>query len=204
VTVVIIDNYDSFTFNLYQLVGSITGAEPRVLRNDAIDLAGLRALAPTHAIVSPGPGSPENPRDFGVSREVVTELSRTVPTLGVCLGHQGLVHHHGGSVVRAPRAVHGKLARVRVETGSVLFAGLDEELEVMRYHSLVADLATLPPCLRPTARTSDDEAPLLMAVEHAARPLFGVQFHPESIGTAAGRAILINFLAVRGPEAVTA
>ncbi|GAB4202326.1 MAG: hypothetical protein OHK0013_15490 [Sandaracinaceae bacterium] len=193
--VVIVDNYDSFTFNLYQQVGALTGAAPTVVRNDAIDLAGLRALRPTHAIVSPGPGSPDRARDVGVSREVVATLSEEIPTLGVCLGHQSLVVAHGGRVIRAPRAVHGRTSRIRVDVGSTLFHGLAEELEVMRYHSLVGELASLPACLRPTARTLD-AAPLLMAVEHVDRPLFGVQFHPESIGTPEGDAILRNFLRV--------
>jgi anthranilate synthase component 2 len=195
VHVVIVDNYDSFTFNLYQQVGVLTGRAPTVVRNDEVDLAGLRALAPTHAIVSPGPGSPERARDFGVSREVVATLSAEIPTLGVCLGHQGLVLHHGGRVVRAPRPVHGQTSRIRVDVGSTLFQGLAPELEVMRYHSLVAERACLPACLRATAHTLDDDA-LLMAVEHVSRPLFGVQFHPESVGTPEGEVILRNFLRV--------
>jgi anthranilate synthase component 2 len=203
VSVVLVDNYDSFTFNLYQRLGVLLGREPIVVRNDAIDLAGLRALEPTHVVVSPGPGSPAEPRDFGISREVITTLSVAVPTLGVCLGHQGAVHHLGGEVVRAPRPVHGKVSRVRLDTRSTLFAGLPEEIDVMRYHSLVVSRRTLPACFRVTAETLHPEGGehLVMAVEHTSRPLFGVQFHPESIGTPDGDALLGRFLGVRGAGA---
>lgn len=200
--VVLIDNYDSFTFNLLQRIGEITGRAPRVFRNDAIDLAGLEALAPSHVVVSPGPGTPEKEGDFGVSRDVVTSLSARVPTLGVCLGHQGLVLHHGGRVVRAPRAVHGKRTRVVLDTQTTLFLGMPEEIEVMRYHSLVVARDALPPCFRITAETSALEGGerLVMAVEHRERPLFGVQFHPESIGTPDGAAILARFLGAHAPS----
>lgn len=203
-SVVLVDNYDSFTFNLYQRLGVILGREPIVVRNDAVDLAALRALGPTHVVISPGPGSPSEPRDFGVSREVVTTLSQTVPTLGVCLGHQGAVQHLGGEIVRAPRPVHGKISRIRLDARSTLFAGLPEEIEVMRYHSLVVSRRSLPACFRVTAETASPEGDehLVMAVEHTSRPLFGVQFHPESIGTPEGDAMLARFLAVHGPGRV--
>ncbi len=204
--VVLIDNYDSFTFNLLQRIGEVSGHTARVIRNDAIDLAGLDALAPTHVVISPGPGTPEKQADFGISREVVTTLSTRVPTLGVCLGHQGLVLHHGGRVVRAPRPVHGKRSRVRLDTRSTLFAGMPEEIEVMRYHSLLVARESLPACFRVTAETCEPEGGehLVMAVEHRDRPLFGLQFHPESIGTPDGSDILARFLAVASPALASA
>lgn len=187
--VVLIDNYDSFTHNLYQLLGEL-GSEPLVFRNDAISLERIIALAPTHVVLSPGPGSPENPRDFGVCEALLKHLGATLPMLGVCLGHQGIVHHLGGRVGRAPEPRHGKVSAIRHD-GSGLFAGLPPRLEVMRYHSLVA--LEVPPCLRVTARSEDDAQ--VMAVQHTSWPLWGVQFHPESVGTPDGRAILKNFLA---------
>jgi anthranilate synthase/aminodeoxychorismate synthase-like glutamine amidotransferase len=193
--VVLIDNYDSFTHNLYQLLGEL-GAEPRVFRNDAIDADGVAALAPSHVVLSPGPGSPERPRDLGVCAALIPRLGPSVPVLGVCLGHQAIVHLLGGRVGRAPAPRHGKVSAIRHE-GSELFAGLPPVLEVMRYHSLVA--AEVPPCLRVTARSLDDG--LVMAVEHVTWPLRGVQFHPESVGTPDGRALLRNFLGL-APEAV--
>lgn len=201
--VVIVDNYDSFTFNLYQRLGEITGRAPHVVRNDEVDLAGLEALRPSHLVISPGPGSPANSRDFGVSRDALASLSASVPTLGVCLGHQGLALGLGAEIVRAPRPVHGKVSRVRLDATSALFRGLPEEIDVMRYHSLVVARGSLPPCLRVTAETSLAEGGerLVMAVEHESRPLFGVQFHPESLGTPRGAEILARFLDV-APAAI--
>jgi anthranilate synthase component 2 len=191
--VLIIDNYDSFTFNLFQGLGALMGHEPIVVRNDAIDLAGIRSVAPTHIVISPGPGSPERERDFGVSAAAIDHLAGETPILGVCLGHQGIVHRLGGRVLRAPEIVHGKTWRIR-HFGGRLFRGLDPELEVMRYHSLIGERSTLPASLRVTAETC--EAGLLMGVEHVDLPLFGIQFHPESIGTPSGQKILQNFLEV--------
>jgi anthranilate synthase component 2 len=192
--VLIIDNYDSFTFNLFQILGTLSGEEPWVRRNDQIDLEGIRALGPSHVVISPGPGSPDRPRDFGISGAVITELSSSLPVLGVCLGHQGIVHHLGGRVIRAPQIVHGKISTVR-QRGGRLFEGLPETLEVMRYHSLIGERSSLPKELVPVAETKEDG--LLMAVEHRSRPLFGIQFHPESIGTPLGPRILARFLEVR-------
>lgn len=193
--VLIVDNYDSFTYNLYQYIGEL-GGEPVVKRNDEVDLAGIAELAPTHIVLSPGPGSPDKERDFGICKQVIIELARSTPVLGVCLGHQGIVQHLGGKVVRAPRIVHGKTSRVRVtvEDGG-LFCGLAEEIEVMRYHSLLGERESLPACLGVTAETVEDR--LVMGVKHAEWPLFGIQFHPESIGTPDGKKILANFLAVK-------
>lgn len=188
-SVLLIDNYDSFTHNLLQQIWGL-GAEVTVVRNDAVDLAGVRALAPSHVVLSPGPGRPDVPRDFGVCRDVIDHLT-AVPVLGVCLGHQGIGWRMGGRVVAAPEIVHGKTDTV-THTGSGLFAGLPAPLQVMRYHSLVVERATLPACLQVTAETHSG---LVMALRHRQRPLYGLQFHPESIGTPDGDGLLRNFLA---------
>jgi len=188
--VLVLDNYDSFTYNLVHLIG-VLGAEPIVIRNDAINLAGIEELTPTHLILSPGPGRPSEPRDFGICGAALLRFGPYIPILGVCLGHQGIVHYLGGRVVQAPSVVHGKQSRVRHDGGG-LFAGVPNDVEVMRYHSLVADRATLPSCLRVTAETVDDG--VVMAVAHEQWPMVGVQFHPESIGTPVGRLLMANFL----------
>jgi len=193
VATLLIDNYDSFTHNLAQLIGGL-GEEVVVVRNDAIDLDGVRALAPRRIVISPGPGHPGNDRDFGVCGPVIDALAATTPTLGVCLGHQGLAHRLGAAVVRAPEIVHGKTARI-THDGAGLFAGLPSAIEVMRYHSLVVDETTLPDCLRVTARTMRDG--LIMGLAHVAWPLVGVQFHPESIGTPDGAHMMRRFLEMR-------
>ena len=189
----IIDNYDSFTHNLYQLVAGLDPeGEAAVIRNDAVDLEGVLEMDPTHVILSPGPGHPGRHRDFGVCEELVRFGARR-PILGVCLGHQGIVHHLGGAVVKAPSIVHGKTSRVTHDRRG-LFAGLSQGMEVMRYHSLTVCPQRLPDFFRVTARSEDGQ---IMAVAHRRRPLFGVQFHPESIGTPEGGAILSNFLEMR-------
>lgn len=187
----IIDNYDSFTYNLYQYVAEL-GGNPVVVRNDEVTLAEIEHGGYSHIIISPGPGSPENLRDFGVCSEVIKKCT-TTPVLGVCLGHQGIIHALGGKIVRAPLPMHGKQSTIVVAPDSVLFAGLPKKIEAMRYHSLIGLRESIPPELRVTAMTDDDEQ-LVMAVEHTARPLFGIQFHPESIGTPQGKQILKNFL----------
>ena len=189
--VLIIDNYDSFTHNLYQLVGA-QGVQVDVVRNDALTVGEIAACAPSHIILSPGPGHPGNARDFGVCAAVIDTLIST-PTLGVCLGHQGLAHRLGASVVRAPEIVHGKTSSIRHD-GTGLFAGLPESLEVMRYHSLTVDPATLPDSLVVNATTEDG---LAMGLRHQHRPLHGLQFHPESIGTPDGASLIRNFLELR-------
>ncbi len=193
-TVLILDNYDSFTHNLAHLIGAL-GAEVVVLRNDAIDLPGVVSMAPSHVVISPGPGHPGDPADFGVCGPVIGALGPHTPLLGVCLGHQGIVHHLGGRVVRAPAPVHGKTSALR-HTGDGLFEGLPERIEVMRYHSLVVEPDSLPEALRATAWTDDG---LIMALAHAHWPMVGVQFHPESIGTPCGAALVANFLRL-GPR----
>jgi anthranilate synthase/aminodeoxychorismate synthase-like glutamine amidotransferase len=187
---VLLDNYDSFSWNLYQLIGALD-ERPLVLRNDAIDLAGLRALGPARIVVSPGPGTPADPARFGVCADAIRELGAEVPILGVCLGLQGIVHGAGGRIIRAPEVVHGKASPVLHDGTSPLFRGIPRAFEAMRYHSLIADPDALPACLRITARTEDG---LIMAIEHRTRPTYGVQFHPESIGTPLGREIVANFL----------
>lgn len=192
--VLLIDNYDSFTHNLYQALCVVgpPGTLVRVVRNDAIDLAGVLAWAPTHLVLSPGPGRPEVPADFGICAAIIDTLAPTRRILGVCLGHQGLVWRLGGAVVRAPRVMHGK-TDVLTHSGKGLFAGLPQPLSVMRYHSLVVDETRLPAALAVTARNAEG---LVMAVAHRQWPVFGVQFHPESIGTPEGPALLANFLAL--------
>lgn len=186
----IIDNYDSFTYNLYQYVGEL-GGNPIVKRNDEITVEEIQALQPTHIILSPGPGTPEKESDFGVCKAAILELGPTIPLLGVCLGHQGIIHHFGGKVIHAPEVMHGKKSMVRHD-GAGVFEGLENPIEVMRYHSLLGDRSTLPDCLTITATTVNDD--LIMGVRHKTYPIEGIQFHPESIGTPTGKAILANFL----------
>ncbi len=189
--IVLIDNYDSFSYNLYQLLGAI---EPdiRVVRNDALTVAELAALAPAGVVLSPGPG---RPADAGICEEVARELTGRVPILGVCLGHQAICEAFGGTVTYAAELMHGKSSMADVEPGARLFAGLPAQVEVARYHSLEADEATLPVCLRVTARTADDRREV-MAVEHVDAPTFGVQFHPESILTPEGEVMARNFIKI--------
>lgn len=190
-TTLIIDNYDSFTWNLHQLVGTL-GGEPRVVRNDAISMAEIRRLAPARVILSPGPGRPDDPSRIGVMRDVI--LSLEVPILGVCLGHQCIVHTFGGTVVRG-EPVHGKTALV-AHAGQGILAGLPRPFEAMRYHSLVA--GQVPEELEITGWIARAEAECkvgeVMAVRHRTRPIFGVQFHPESVGTPNGADLCRAFL----------
>lgn len=190
---IIIDNYDSFTFNLYQMLQPLVDEPVTVTRNDAIDFDQLLQTKPDGIVLSPGPGHPANPGDFGICKEIILRRKELgCPVLGVCLGHQGIVHHLGGSVVGAPTIVHGKTSRIKMEEQSALFAGLTDSFEAMRYHSLIASEERFPQDLKVTAR--DCESGLIMAIEHKTDPLFGVQFHPESIGTPDGSKILENFV----------
>ncbi len=185
----VVDNYDSFTYNLVQYLGEL-GADPVVHRNDAIDLQDARDLEPDGIVISPGPGSPDDPAYFGVCADILSEMSPEVPTLGVCLGLQGFAHVYGGRVIHAPRLMHGKACLVEHD-GEGVFAGLDNPFEAGRYHSLIVDEDTLPDELEPTAWSTDGE---LMGLRHAELPIEGVQFHPESILTPRGKDILQNFL----------
>jgi anthranilate synthase/aminodeoxychorismate synthase-like glutamine amidotransferase len=189
VKVLIVDNYDSFVYNLYQALGEL-GAEPIVRRNDAITTDEVRSLAPDAVVLSPGPGRPTNRRDFGVCGDLLRELGPTTPTLGVCLGHQGIATTYGGKVGHAARLVHGKTSRVRHD-GRTIFEGLPNPMVAGRYHSLAIDRASLPPNLEVSATADDGE---IMAIRHHSHPIEGVQFHPESILTPEGPALLRNFL----------
>jgi para-aminobenzoate synthetase len=182
----IVDNYDSFTYNLYQLVGKITGTPPIVIRNNELTWKQLLELAPDNIILSPGPGRPENERDFGICRRIL--LESTVPVFGVCLGLQGMGYVFGGSVVHAPEPMHGRASVVHHD-GRQLFAGIPQQFEAVRYHSLTV-AQQVPDSLRVTAWTDDN---VVMGLEHRERAIWGVQFHPESIGTQYGEQLLRNF-----------
>lgn len=188
--VLVIDNYDSFVYNLVQYVGEL-GETVLIYRNDKLTLEEARALEPSRIILSPGPGTPLEPRFFGVCSAILTSLSRTTPTLGVCLGHQGIVSTFGGRIANARHVMHGKTSLIR-HCGSGLFEGLENPFRATRYHSLVADLASLPSCLEVTAESCDDGE--IMGVRHNVYPIEGVQFHPESIMTAGGKRVIKNFL----------
>lgn len=182
----LIDNYDSFSYNLYQLVGAL-GPPVRVIRNDEMTIEEIRALHPDRIILSPGPGRPE---DAGITMAAV-QLGQEVPLLGVCLGHQAICAAFGGTVTYARKLMHGKQSRVTFDRTCPLFRGLPEQGLVARYHSLAVAADTLPPELKATARTEDGE---IMAVQHRQYPIYGVQFHPESIMTPEGKTMLKNFI----------
>ena len=184
----VIDNYDSFTYNLVQYLGEL-GSEVVVHRNDAISVAEIRRLAPSAMVLSPGPCAPAQ---AGITVEAIRELGAHLPTLGVCLGHQAIGEAYGGHVVRAARAVHGKTSRIDHD-GRELFAGLPTPLEVGRYHSLVVERHTLPAALRVVATSTDDPTEI-HALRHVTHPVWGVQFHPESVLTPNGKQLLRNFL----------
>jgi anthranilate synthase component II len=191
--VLVIDNYDSFVYNLVQYLGEL-GADPLVHRNDEHTIAELEALEPDAVLISPGPGTPD---DAGVSNAVITAFAGRVPVLGVCLGHQCIGQVYGGEVVRAPQVMHGKTSLIR-HTDTGVFAGLPQPLEATRYHSLVVDRTSVPDCLEVTAETDDG---IVMGVRHKELAVEGVQFHPESILTAGGHDLLRNFLAQAGRPA---
>ncbi|MFA6167063.1 MAG: aminodeoxychorismate/anthranilate synthase component II [Gemmatimonadaceae bacterium] len=187
--ILILDNYDSFTYNLVQYLGEL-GETLHVERNDAISVDDIATLAPSAIVLSPGPGTPA---EAGITVPVIQRYGALVPILGVCLGHQAIGEAYGGRVIRAPRGVmHGKTSSV-LHDGSDLFAGLPSPLRVMRYHSLVVEHDTLPSCLEVTARATDDAAEI-HALRHRTHPVWGVQFHPESILTQDGKHLLANFL----------
>ncbi|GAB4356614.1 MAG: aminodeoxychorismate/anthranilate synthase component II [Cyanophyceae cyanobacterium] len=202
-TVLVIDNYDSFTYNLVQYLGELgrdllPGANIQVYRNDQISLEAIRAIAPAGIVISPGPGRPE---DAGISLDLIRELGPSVPILGVCLGHQSIGEVFGGQVVRAPELMHGKTSPVH-HTGVGVFAGLASPMIATRYHSLVIDRGTCPPVLEITAWVEDGT---IMGVRHRHYPhIQGVQFHPESILTEAGKGLLANWLRSLVPVAAIA
>ena len=185
----LIDNYDSFTYNLVQAFAA-QGVDVLVYRNDAISVDEALRLEPTHVVISPGPG---HPKDAGVSLDMIGAFAGRVPLLGVCLGHQSIVQHFGGEIVRAPRLMHGKTSLAEHD-GKTIFEGLPQPVEVGRYHSLCAEHATLPDELEVTARTDRDE---IMGVRHRELPIEGVQFHPESVLTPEGDRLMANFMRIR-------
>jgi anthranilate synthase component 2 len=188
--VLVIDNYDSFVYNLVQYLGEL-GGEPIVYRNDQLTLQQAIALNPHRIVISPGPGIPENPRYFGVCSEVLKEMSCKIPTLGVCLGNQGIISVFGGKVVRANRLMHGKTSKVKHD-GKGLFEGVKNPLIATRYHSLVGEKKSIPSCIEVTAESTDDNE--IMGVRHRTYPITGLQFHPESILCEDGKKIIKNFL----------
>lgn len=186
--IVLVDNYDSFSYNLYQLFGSL-GQEIRVVRNDDMGPEELNGLQPSAVVLSPGPG---RPADAGRCLEIVRGLRQDIPLLGVCLGHQCICEAYGARITYAKKLMHGKQSEVMLDLESPLFAGLPQRVPVARYHSLAVDGGTLPEVLAVTAKSDDGE---IMAVQHITRPVYGVQFHPESILTPQGRRMAENFLA---------
>ena len=185
--ILLIDNYDSFSYNLYQMIGAI---EPdiKVIRNDEMTVSEIEKLAPDRIILSPGPGRPE---DAGIIIEAAKTVCQKIPTLGVCLGHQAICAAYGATVTYAKELMHGKQSVISFVKDSPLFKGIDENSPVARYHSLAADANTLPDCLEVTALADDGE---VMAVQHKEYPIYGVQFHPESIMTPDGKIMLKNFI----------
>ena len=190
--ILVLDNYDSFTFNLVQYLGEF-GLDVEVRRNDTISVDDVGTMAPDAVVISPGPCTPE---EAGISVPLVRRWGSTIPILGVCLGHQAIVESYGGRVVRAGRVMHGKTSRV-LHDGTGLFDGLESPLEVMRYHSLIAESATMPEDLLVTAVAQDDPKEI-HAVQHRDHPVWGVQFHPESVMTPRGKDLLANFLKLAG------
>ena len=187
--ILVVDNYDSFTYNLVQELAEL-GAEPTVVRNDVWTLDQVREFAPEGIVISPGPGTPEKPSDVGISNDLIRELGPTTPLLGVCLGHQCIGYVFGGRIMRAPQLVHGKTSQI-YHRGEGVLDGLPIPFEATRYHSLVVERSSLPHELKVTAETGDE---LVMAVRHRTLPIEGVQFHPESVLTTEGMQILRNFL----------
>jgi len=191
----IIDNYDSFSFNLYQFVAE-SGGNPEVRKNDGISLHEIEKGSFTHIIISPGPGTVENPADFGICKEIILKIGLKTPLMGVCLGHQGIAHAFGAKIIRAPLIMHGKKSQVEHDK-SPLFEGIPSPFTAMRYHSLCVSPVDFPPDLKITAWTIEDrmaENKTIMGIEHGKFPIFGIQFHPESFGTPEGKRIITNFL----------
>ena len=186
--ILVIDNYDSFAYNLVQYLGEL-GTDPVVRRNDKIGVEEIGELAPSAIVVSPGPCTP---KEAGVTVDVIRRWGSSIPTLGVCLGHQAIGEAYGGVVVRAEKVMHGKTSHV-THDGSGVFAGLPSPLEVMRYHSLIVERASLPTCLSVVAVSAEDPSEI-HGVKHREHPVYGVQFHPESVMTQCGKQLLQNFL----------
>jgi len=188
--VLVIDNYDSFVYNLVQYIGEL-GAEIIVYRNDQVTLAQIKRLKPDKIILSPGPGTPEEERYFGVCTAILQDISREVPTLGVCLGHQGIINAFGGKIVSAKKLMHGKTCRIKHDEKGI-FKGVRNPFTATRYHSLAGDKFSIPSCLQVSALAIDDSE--IMGVRHVEYPIDGVQFHPESILCEDGKLVMQNFL----------
>ena len=187
--ILLLDNYDSFTYNVYQMAGEIN-PNIQVYRNDAISLEQIRVLQPSHIILSPGPGYPAA---AGIMPDIIRTFHRSIPILGICLGHQALAESFGAKIVEAPVPVHGKISDIHIEKGCLLFKDIPEIIPVGRYHSLMADPASWPDCLDITAASEDG---IIMALQHKKYPVFGLQFHPESILTQDGARMFKAFLAI--------
>lgn len=185
----LLDNFDSFVYNLYQYFAEL-GYKVDVERNNALTLEEIKTRHYDRIVISPGPGNPEKKADFGVCSEVIKQLGPQIPILGVCLGHQGIVSALGGKIIRAEKPMHGKTSTIH-HNGTGIFNGIKNPLRVMRYHSLIAEESSLPDCLVITAKSNDDKA--IMAVRHREYPIIGIQFHPESILTEEGKKLLQNF-----------
>jgi len=193
--ILLIDNYDSFSYNLYQLIGSIN-PDIKVVRNDALSVDEIKKLSPSHIVISPGPGKPS---DAGICIDVIKQLYTSIPILGICLGHQAIFEAFGGTVSYASKLMHGKASLVTVDSEDPLFKGLPPVIKAARYHSLAGIKSTLPDCLKITAQT-EDANPVsgeIMAVSHKEYHVYGVQFHPESILTSDGKIIVENFITFR-------
>jgi len=190
---VLIDNYDSFTYNLVHYLGEL-GATCRVFRNDKVSVAEVLKLQPKGIVLSPGPCTPN---EAGICLELIAQAGPSIPVLGVCLGHQAIGQAYGGKVVRAPVLMHGKLSKI-VNKGQGVFKGLPKRFEVTRYHSLIVERVSLPDSLTVTAETAALEGGLIMGLQHRTQPVHGVQFHPESIASEHGHALLANFLQIAG------
>lgn len=190
--ILVIDNYDSFVYNIAQILGELK-TEPVVVRNDKITLKQVMEMSPDAIVISPGPGHPANRKYFGVCTDIIRELGPTIPILGVCLGHQGIVHAFGGKVVNAKKVRHGKTSPIQYSQDG-LFQNVANPFRATRYHSLVAEQDSIPDCLEVTARATDDGE--IMGIRHKEYPIKGVQFHPESVLTGEGRRILQNFISM--------
>lgn len=186
--ILIIDNYDSFTYNLYQMVGQIK-SDIIVRRNDEVTVEEVREMKPESIIISPGPGNPTNQRDFGICSRIIKELGGEIPILGVCLGHQGIFATFGGEIIRT-EPVHGKTSQI-FHTEDEIFHGIKNPISAARYHSLLCDKQTVPDCMNVIAETDEG---LIMAIKHRSKPIIGLQFHPESVGTHDGLNLLKNFV----------
>lgn len=195
--VLIIDNYDSYTYNLYQLIGGLLGQSGEIFsldvyRNDKISLEEIKGRGYDRIIISPGPGDPSDPAYFGICAKVLTDVGKTIPVFGVCLGMQGMAHYFGGKVIRAKKPMHGKVSLI-THDGKGIFQGLPQNLEIMRYHSLVVDPLAVPSELEITATVNGDKTEI-MGLRHKKYPIEGVQFHPESFATEGGKVMMRNFL----------